>query len=50
MSAFAIAGVPMEAIKVAFSKTDIYVSPKLLEEYRLASLRVNKSRIEKSAP
>ena len=34
VSAFAFGGIPEKAIKKAFSETDIYVSPSLLNEYR----------------
>ena len=34
VSTFAFGGIPEKAIKKAFSETDIYVSPSLLNEYR----------------
>jgi putative PIN family toxin of toxin-antitoxin system len=34
VSAFIFGGIPEKAIRKAFAKTDIYVSPSLLKEYR----------------
>lgn len=34
VSAFAFGGVPEKAVKKAFVKSDVFVSPDLLEEYR----------------
>jgi putative PIN family toxin of toxin-antitoxin system len=34
VSAFAFGGIPEKAIRMAFTETDIYVSPSILKEYR----------------